>query len=71
MDAGTLVRITLPPGRSKHDDVMCWMADKYGGSIGVVVDMFYTETYNNWADRVPVLISGAIRPFSRSHLVPL
>jgi len=47
------------------------MADKYGGNIGVVVDMFYTETYNNWADRVPVLISGAIRPFSRSHLVPL
>ena len=70
--------LPLPPGAlyvvSPEEDgswtVAEWMAHKWAGCVGVVVDVYISAECHPAGIRVPLLVGGAVRPFDRRHLIP-
>ena len=48
-----------------------WMAHKWAGCVGVVVDVYMSDECHPAGIRVPLLVGGAVRPFDRRHLLPV
>ena len=65
---GALYVVSPEEGDSPLGTPMEWMAHKYAGCVGVVVDVRVSEDCHPGGVRVPLLVMGAVRGFDRRHL---
>ena len=69
MGDSKLVAIVFPPGEEKMSSPASWMAHKYAGCVGLLLEP--DRVTRLWAPRVPVLIEGQVRGFDPKYISPL
>ena len=68
---GALFIVSPAPGDDRFHTPMEWMAHKWAGCVGVVVDVYVSAECHPAGIRVPLLVGGAVWPFDRRHLLPV